>query len=173
MLKDNINDYKNQILNIAIIILAIFIASKIYNNQAKEVLVLNEKKDVEARKNIVLEEIKKSENKIDAYKSFINDKQLSAVVNKLNEIAKQLPINILSIKPSGEQEFPLYIKYPFSMKIETNNYHMVGELLSLLESNPIIFHAEAVAMYPEELRMGKKIGKIIAEIKVDTFILKD
>ena len=121
----------------------------------------------------MLEEIRKSENKITAYKNFINDKQLSSVVNKINEIAKQLPINIISIKPSGEQEFPLYIKYPFAMKIEVNDYHIVGRLLSLLESSPIIFHAETVAMYPEELRIGDKITKIIAEIKVDTYILKD
>jgi len=172
-MKDNINDYKNQIMNVVVIIVAIFISYNIYTGQSKEVSRLSEKKNLETQKNGILEEIRVSEGKIGAYKKFINDKELSSVVNKLNAITKDYSVNILSIKPTGVKESALYFQYPFSLKIEVADYDTIGKLVSKLESDPDIFHVTVLSVYPESVKLGTRIKKMSVELKVDTFLLKE
>jgi len=172
-IKDLISSYKNKILNLLIIIVALFFAYNIFKSQVKNIAALKERRDTETKKNTVLEKIRESEKKINAYKNLINNKDVSLVMNTVSEIAKDFSINILSIKPQGAQDYSLYIKYSFNLKIEVNNYHSLGEFISKLESHPHIYNVEAITASPESISPEGDIDKLITDLKISTILLKD
>ena len=78
-----VNQYKNSVLNIAVIIIALIIAVNIYKSQARAIAALRESKDTELKKNTVLTSLSLSEKDINNYKEVINKKSISSVINIL------------------------------------------------------------------------------------------
>lgn len=160
-----INKYKNKIFNIAVLLLVLIFAYRvIYKKQVQEIQSLNETKVTEAKKNEVLEDISRLEKRIDAYKNLLPRKDASLILNTISNIAKESGITIASIKPMVEENYPDYIKSPFSLTLVTSSYHALGKFLSQVESLQDVYIVDAVQIQPSgktgELSVNLKLSSI-------------
>jgi hypothetical protein len=130
---------KNRILNIAIIIFALIIARNIYKNQAKTFGALRETKDTEIKKNNVLVDIARLEKNIDAYRNSLVKQEVSFIINTMRNIAKEMDIETILLKPLPEVDYAAYTKYFFSLTISAKDYHHVSKFISRIENFPDIF----------------------------------
>jgi len=160
-----LNKYKNKIFNIAVIILALIFASNIYKKQARDIEALKGMRDVEIKKNKALDSISQLEKKINAYKNLFTKKDASLVINTTGNIAKELGIRIVSIRPGAEQRYPDYIKLPFDLVVSSFSYHTLGKFISKLESCQYVYVIEVVDIKFEsqtgELRVNLKLNNIV------------
>src|SRR3989338_180475 len=143
------NISKNVMLNLAVIILALIIAGNIYKNQTQALEALKEKKEMELKKNAVLADIGSLENRIYAYKDLLNVKDLSSTINKINSMAREVDIKIVSIRPQAEKDYVVYIKYFFDLEVTARNYHHLGKFISRIEDSPDIYIIERTDIKPE------------------------
>ena len=164
--------HKNKIINAAIFILALFIAQNIYQRQIREADILKQKKDGELKRNAVLEDIQQLEKKIRGYKSAVNRKDLSVVMNIVSEIAQDFGLNVISIRPEMQDEKALYTRYHFAMKLESNTYHAVGRFVSKLESRAELYSVEKLEIRPIYSYESEKKW-LSVELTVSTILLKE
>lgn len=170
-----INKYKNILnLNVVVIILSMIIASNIYKSQAKIKKLLMEKKDMEIKKNVALGDIKQSEEVINAYKNFLNQKDIALAINTISSIAKGSDVKIISFNPGTKADYPVYIKYPFVLSIEADSYHAIGGFISKLESHNDVYMVEGLNMksLPESSGEPPRY-KLAINLIVSTIIFKD
>ena len=173
-----INEYrknKNKILNILIIIVALFFARRIYIIQTKNINSLSEKKDAELKRKELLEDISQAEKKVGSYKSVINNKDISLVINTLRNIARDSSIKIVSIKPQTEQDYLVYTKYFFDLVITAGDYHRIGKFMSKIESHPDIYIVENISIRSNleaKMRGKDKIDKLTVNLRLSTILLK-
>ena len=59
-ISETVGRYKNAIINIAVIIVALFISYKVYEGQQNNIDAINNKKGVELQKNTIIAEISRS-----------------------------------------------------------------------------------------------------------------
>ncbi len=160
------NKYKNKILNIAIIILALIISSNIYKKQAKEIESLKGKTNVEIKKNNMLKSISQLEKRINTYRNLFAKKDVSENINTISNIAKESGIKIVSIKPIPEQRqiYPEYIKFPFNLVLNTSKYHALGKFISKVEGYRDVYVIDSLEMRfeptKEELTVNLKVSSI-------------
>jgi Tfp pilus assembly protein PilO len=149
-LSDLTNKYKNVTFNIALIILAIMVSVSMYKKQNKAIELLNQQKGNELKKNDILEDIGRLEKKINSYKSVFVKKDTDLVIGNLNNFAKESGIRITSIKPTPEQRYNDYTKFPYELDIKASSYHGFGKFISKLESSRDIFLVENIMIKFEE-----------------------
>jgi len=142
----NIKINKDVIIDILIILIALFIISKNYKSQINNAKSLEEKRDTEIKKNVVLNDIGKSEEVLNSYNKNFGKKDVSSVINIINNIAQAAGIEINSLRPLGEENYPVYVKYPFELKFDTHNYHLIGKFISNLENHPALFFVNLLSV---------------------------
>jgi Tfp pilus assembly protein PilO len=169
---DLIDRYKSKIANLLLIIIFVLISINIYKAQVKNMNSMKERKDVDAKQNKSLEDLSQLQKKIDGLIDFVNNKDISATITNFNNIAKESSIQIISIKPIGEQELPLYVKYPFELMVEATNYHKIGKFISKIESDPSIYAVEYLTMRPVYETQYGSVKKIDTSLKISTFLFK-
>lgn len=145
-LDDLLLKQKNKVLNIAIILVSALIAVNIYKAQVKVIAGINELKDTEFKKNGVIDEISQYEKKINSYKDFLVKKDTGVIINTIDGIANECGVKIISLKPSGAQDFPLYTRQPFDLLIAAPGYHAVAEFISQLENHNDIYIIDSINM---------------------------
>jgi Tfp pilus assembly protein PilO len=145
----------------------------IYKSQAKNMASINEKKELEAKKNKVLGDISQLDKKISDIKNFVNNKDIYATITNLNNIAREFSVKISLIKPAGIQDFPLYTRYPFELTVEAGNYHQIGKFVSKIESNPNVYTVESLEMRSTQGAEGSQPERIAAVLKIDTILFKN
>jgi len=171
-LGEALQKHKNKAINIAIIILALLLGRNIYQQQIKVADSLKERKETEEKKNTVLEDIKQLEKKIQGYSSFVNRKDISVAMNIMSEIAQAFSINVISLKPEVQQENPLYTRYFFVLKLETDSYHYLGKFISTLESRSELYSVQNLRISPMySLEQQRKWLSI--DLTVSTILLKE
>lgn len=160
-----INKHKNKILNIAIIILIIIIANKLYQKQNSELAMIKAKNDALVLKNGVLENIGKTEMKINAYRNLLTRKDENQEINAFNALAQGLNIIISSVRPLPEEKRADYIKFPFDLSISVPNYHALGKFISELESSKDVYQVEVIIIKPKRqekaLEVNLKISSVV------------
>jgi len=134
---------KNTILNMAIIILALIISIKIYQNQDTEITVLKTQKDNETENNKVFKNLTVLDNKINAYKRSLKIRNAGEVMNIISEVAKSVGLKINSIRPLGESVAEDYVKLPVSVDMRVKSFDQIGKFMSKLESNPAFFTVDS------------------------------
>lgn len=139
---------KNKILNLGVILLALFIAFQIYRSGDQRANLLVQQKDNELKKNIALEEIAGLEKRIDGYKKVFVKKDIASVMNSISAIAKNCSVKIISIKPNNEEAFSSYLKTSFSLTITAPGYHSLGNFISQIESFKDIYVVEEINIAP-------------------------
>lgn len=171
-LGDIFYQHKNKVINTAIVALALLIAHNIYQHQLGVMDSLKQQKHTEEQKNIVLENIQQLEKKIMVHKGFINRKDISIAMNLMSELAQGYSINVISIRPEGQEERPLFIKYFFVLKLETEKYHNLGKFISKLESRSELYSVENLKIgtrySPDLLRKWLSV-----ELAVSTILIKE
>jgi len=164
---------KDNIFNIAIIILAIIFAFNIHKAQEKALQSLKEKRNIEFKKNEVLGDIKQLEKTMNSYKKFFN-KDSSQVINTLNNIARDSSVKIISIKPQTEIILPTYTKYPFDLSINVDSYHILGRFISKIESHSDVYIVEKtdIKSVGQILRADQEY-KLDVNLRISAISLKD
>lgn len=173
---------KKRFLSIGLIILTLIIASSIYRNQSKGIESLNVKKDTEIKKNEVLKETSQLETRIKFYKNLLSKKDASLVINTISNIAKDSNVMLISIKPSTEENQPLYIKYPFVLVIGADSYHAIGKFISKIENQSDIYLVEAISIKlqggsqrqeKESAGVPEPTNKLIVNLTLSIIAFKD
>ncbi|MCX5697273.1 MAG: type 4a pilus biogenesis protein PilO [Candidatus Omnitrophica bacterium] len=166
-----LNRHKSLILNIFMVLAALYFASKVYTFQSKKIVKLSRDRNNSLKKNEALEDIRKLENRLNLYRSFMT-KDVSLVVNTLSDLAKQSSIRIVAISPEAEQDTSAYIKYPFSLSLEADNYNNLGSFMSKFESHHDIFTVDSIVIKPGIVEAGSKKTKLLVNIKMNTVLFK-
>ncbi|MDD5108853.1 MAG: type 4a pilus biogenesis protein PilO [Candidatus Omnitrophica bacterium] len=137
---------KNKILNLGVVLLALFIAFQIYRSGDEKANSLVQEKDNEVKKNMLMEEISGLEKKMDGYKKVFVKKDIGSVMDSISAIAKNCSVKVVSIKPSSEESFASYIKTSFLLTISAPNYHSLGDFISQVESYKDIYIVDEVSV---------------------------
>lgn len=156
---------KNTLLNVLILLIACFIAFNfIYKGQEQQLQSLTARKDVESKKNAVLENIKGMEKKIDDYRSMLPKKEVDEAINTISNLARGEGLKIVSIKPpTSEEKTPEYTKASFDVSLSASSYHALGRFISNLESYADVYIVDSVDIMPQE--EGKELT---ANLKIST-----
>ncbi|MDD5465466.1 MAG: type 4a pilus biogenesis protein PilO [Candidatus Omnitrophica bacterium] len=141
---------KSKVLNLGVVILALFIAFQIYKSADERVNSLIQQKDEELKKNKAAEEIAGLERKIEGYKKIFVKEDVSSIINTISNIAKNCSIKIVSIKPSNEEVYPDYIKSVFLITVSTPDYHSLGNFISQIESYKDIYMVDELGIASAE-----------------------
>jgi len=141
-----INENKEKIISIVVIIATLIIAVSIYKDQSRRLQLLNTEREMEIKKNIVLNDIKQSEEKIEFYKGLISEKSPLAIISKIKGIATDANINIISIQPGPGEQKPLYTEYPFVLTIGAQSYHAIGGFISKIENYSDLYSVHKVSI---------------------------
>ena len=161
------------IINIVIIGIAVFIISKIYQSQVNNAKSLEEKKDSEIKKNMVLNDIGKSEGVLNAFNKGLSKTDVSSVINIINNIAQVSGIEINSLRPLREEGYPLYFRYPFELRFDVHDYHLIGKFISNLENHPALFFINLLSVRkPSAFRMQNKQDISNVELTLSIFVFK-
>lgn len=164
--------YRDKVVNIIIIIAAVFFAFKIYITQMKTITSLSQAKDVEMKKNELLKGIGEIEQKLNLYYDFVNKKSMTAIIDIIGDIAEKSLVKITSLRPAIEEEQPLYVKYPFDLRLEADSYHKIAGFISKIESHPDIFLIESAAITPELSQSELQPDKVVVVLRITTILLK-
>lgn len=136
---------KSNAFNVSIILFAFLISYNTYKKQNSQIAMLLETKATEAKKSVILEEIGGLEKRIDLYKNFLNYRDEGAVINLINEIAGNMGIKIVSIKPAAQEaDYDYLIKHPFALTVETKDSHALGKFLSRIENHSDFYLVDAL-----------------------------
>jgi len=169
---DLIGKYKSNIANLVVVIIFVFISINLYKTQTRNAASLKGKKETEAKKNKVLENLSQMRGKIDELTNFINTKDLYLTIGNLNNMAKESEVKIILIKPLAQQDFSLYIRYPFELLVEASNYHQIGKFISSIESNSSIYSVGYLSMHTARNKQDGRVEAISASLKIDTVLFK-
>lgn len=169
-----IKKYKKKILNIAIIfILTLIINNAVYKRQTQIIESLEQKKDSEIKKNALLEGFTYLEKSFNSYKNLFYKKDVSLIINTINNIAKEADVKVISIKPDKERDYTAYIEYPFKLVISSASYHAIGNFISKIENSPDIYMVESMEI---ELGTGwtdlNLTGRLIVNLILTTVSFK-
>lgn len=126
---------KNKIVNVGIIILALFIALKLYIASSNQISSLDEQKSNELEENKVAEEIATLEKKVEAYQKVFARKDLASIMDIITGIAKDAAVKIVSVKPLAEEVSDGYSNSPFLITLNAPRYHALGDFISKIENH--------------------------------------
>lgn len=166
------NQYRKQLINLPVIILALVMANNIRKAQVRTVESLKLQKNEVIKQNEILAEIKQSQEKLNFYKNVLKQKDRTILMNTIGNIAKESEVRILSIKPLKERDYPAYVQYPFTLSISANNYHLIGKFISRLESSADIYWVDSLDMSPAQESETSLIKGINAGLTLSTIFCK-
>ena len=138
------SEKKNQILNLGILLLALFFAFKIFQAAQVEIDKLVGQKQSELKKNQVAENILNLEETLESYKKVFVKKDISSVMDTVSNIARSCNVKVVSIKPGREDATKDYLKSSFILVVNIPNYHALGEFVSKIESQKDIYLVDVI-----------------------------
>lgn len=159
------NKYRNKIFNLVVLVLATVIALSIYKKQVRDIDLLKDTRDVEKKKNIVLDDIGKLEEKIDSYKELLVNKEIEVIIGNISNMAKESGVNLISIQPEAKQEHSDYVKLPFSLVVNSFDYHSLGDFISRIESHPDVYIIDDIRINPLSAAEGLTVNLKLSSIE--------
>ncbi|MDP2905256.1 MAG: type 4a pilus biogenesis protein PilO [Candidatus Omnitrophota bacterium] len=167
-----ISRYKNAIINILVIVAALFISYKIYEGQQNSIEVINNKKGVELQKNTIIAEISRSDKKFTGYKQYLDKKDASSVIGTIGTLAADSAVEINSIRPGSEENLPVYMKYPVSVGLRVRDYHTLGKFIAKIESHPDVYIVKSLSIKPAGKGFDDDKSKVSADLEIYTIFVK-
>lgn len=146
--KELLEKNKTKLVNLGIILLALFIAFQLYTAGERQFNSLAQQKNDELKKNKISEDIAVLEKKVAEYKKVFTKKDMGLVMDTISVLAKNNSVKIVSIKPINEEVFTDYIKSSFLITVNISSYHSLGNFISQIESSRNIFLIGEVTIAP-------------------------
>ena len=143
-LEEQVNKYKNLFINAVIIIAALIVAYNLYNSGSSNAESLRAKISGEEKKNMELEKIGKLEKKITAYRKLLVERDDSAVMNDISDIAKDAGVEVVSVRPSQKEPGSDYTKSLFELTINANGYDKLAKFINAVESYNNVYMIESM-----------------------------
>ncbi len=140
----------NQITNFVVLVVASLIAINIYQIQNKKIMQIRQVQNEHKKKNEILLRIGDLIKRIELYKQKFNQKDRREIINSITNLAQAAGVKIVSLKsqekpPTGMEVMSrIYDKIFFNLIIQVDGYHQLGEFISSLENNPMIFTIESI-----------------------------
>jgi len=163
--------YKNQVINIILIVIALFVCYRLYVGQQQFLNSLKEEKENETRKNAELLNIGNSEKKLAAYKKFINQKDLSSVMDTINSLAVASGVRIASVRPADEKVGPVVSEYVINYTVLAGSYHALGSFMGQLESHPFVFKVNRLDLKSNQ-GAPETTDLITADLEISTVLIR-
>lgn len=158
---------KKRVVNIAIFIVSIAIACIISVSQGQVRKALSLKRDAEIKRNELLSGLSQSEKTIESYReALIHEKDAPAFVNTINSIAKEMNVEVLSIKPEPQIQETEYIRYHFIVIIQADNYHAIGKFIARIEG-----YSES--NFVQTLSIKTLADKLVADLALNLMAFKN
>jgi len=132
------------VVNLIIIIIALFIAIKIYQSQTKEIESWQIQIEEEQTKQKIGKNISKLDNRLQQYRNQYVRKDTAIFMNNISNIAKELGIEIVTLKPAEERAYKNYTKPEFSFTVRAPNYETLVRFINRLEINSDFYTIEAL-----------------------------
>lgn len=173
---DLINKNKSKAYNVAVVILALLIASSIYKCQVGTAQTIRGQKEIEAKKSEVLRDISALEKRINSYKDILTKKDTASIINTISNIAKESGVSLDSIRPQSEVDYPIYTEHSFILAISCDSYHAIGKFISKLEGDPAVYIVRNTKIGPKA--SGGREGMpdaagLSVELTISTISFKD
>ncbi|MFA6384497.1 MAG: type 4a pilus biogenesis protein PilO [Candidatus Omnitrophota bacterium] len=159
-------------VNIAVCVICVIVALRIYSAQNNRVEAIRAETDLESQKSAVLHDISNYESRFKKLHGQVNIKDDTAVINTLNTIAKDSQVKIIVLRPMPQEKISGYIRYPYSMSIAVDNYHMLGKFISVLESHPFMFSIVSMNVEADTSDESKRY-KMQVNLEISTILVKD
>lgn len=160
---------KNLIVNLGIILLALFLAFKIYDAGNQQVNSLIQQKEDEAKKNAIIENIVGLESRMDSYKKVLIKKDLSSVMAEISNLAKNNSIEIASVKPLNDENYTDYVKSSFLLTIKAPSYHALGDFISQIESFKDLYLVAELSINSDQPKQEEDVSKgLSVSLKIST-----
>jgi Tfp pilus assembly protein PilO len=168
----NLNINKGVIVKIAIVVITLLVVNAIYGSQGAMIKSLEEKKEIELKKNQVITEISQSGKMLNSYKEFLNKKDASSIINTIGNIAKESGLKITSIKPNPQKKYPFYIKYSLDLSLGVDNYHTLGKFIRNLERYPDVYFIDKITIRSVTVnRAAQEIDTLKVDLTLSTIVL--
>lgn len=163
----------NNLINIGLIILSLIIGKNIYTSQVKKIDTLKADRDVELKKNALINDISEVQKKINSYKKVLPKRDASSIINSVTQIANSSQIKVISVNPEEEREYAAYNEISIRLSIVAPNYHKLGDFISRLENAPELYIINNFSIRPlaQTLESGDA-DKLSAELTVIAIIFK-
>lgn len=137
---------KNNLINIGLIILSLIIAKNIYSGQVKTIEKQKTNKDIELKKNVLINDISRFEKRINAYKKVLYKRDTTSIINSITQIASSSQIKVTSVKPEREKEYAVYNEISIRLSIVASDYHKIGGFISKLENAPELYRIDSISI---------------------------
>jgi Tfp pilus assembly protein PilO len=125
---------KDTIVNVGIVIVALFIAFHFYRSTETQVSALRQAQSAESEKNKVIADIAALEKKAETYQKFFVKRDLASIMDVISSIAKTTSVKINSVKPSTEEVRGTYFNSSYLIALNAHSYHALGEFISKIEN---------------------------------------
>ena len=140
----------NQIISLVILVVAGLVAMNISQKQNKKINQLRQVQDEQKKKSDILLRVEDLKKRIEFYKQTFKPKDNREIINTITNLAAATGVEIVSLKPqmtsNGDRGkgVTIYNKNFFHLAIRVSGYHQLGEFISKLENNPMMFIIEAL-----------------------------
>jgi|GEM_PF-1481593 len=169
----DISKYKNIILNLLIIIIALFISNNIYKGQNRTIEGIKQKSDAELKRNKVMASILRLDKTINAYQRSVNSKDMSLIISDISKLAQDSQVDIAYLKPSAEKAEAIYVNFPFELNVTAESFHNVAKFISSLESSSNIYIIDDLLIKKKtDTAASKWKTGVTAQIKLKTILVE-
>ncbi|MBU1998311.1 MAG: type 4a pilus biogenesis protein PilO, partial [Candidatus Omnitrophica bacterium] len=148
----------------------VFLSKYLYNHGAKEVESLKSRKDIEIKKNDLMQDISRLLAEIKGYKDVVNTKDVSNIINIIGKIARNYSIKVIYIKPAQEQNMEVFSKYFYELSGVTANYHNIGSFAEALENALEFFTVEGINLGNND---QDRDGRLNFNLRLSTIIISE
>lgn len=130
---DRLMNRKDAVLNIAVVIIALLIGRAVNGNLYQKVTSLQHQIETQKKVNVSVDQLQQLKVKFDDYKtSMPEDINPFTVVEKINKLASETGIRLISVVPAEAKDKAVYLEYPLTIKLE-NNYFELANFIKKIE----------------------------------------
>jgi hypothetical protein len=139
MNSSSIDRNKNMILNVAVILIALFVAYQFYKKSSTQIDDLVRQQNEAIEKNKVTQEIATLEKRAEQYRGNFVRKDLGTVMDMVSGMAKSSSVRISSVKPYAEEPMDNYFNSSFLISLRSPSYHALGDFISRIENDKDVY----------------------------------
>jgi Tfp pilus assembly protein PilO len=159
----------SQVINLVILIVGCLIAINIFKGQNKKIAQIRQATEEQKEKNETLLNIGDLKKRINLYKQRFKPKDRREIINTITDLAAASKVEVVSIRPVDRRRrkrmiSEIFDKTLYNLAIQIEGYHQLGEFISKLENNPIMFIIESLQV---KRSSDTKAGMVSPSVKLE------